>query len=498
MRRNAVLFAMPLLLPTGAALAQSAAPASAQGDVSVTIYNNDLALVQDVRPLDLAKGRVRQEFPDVSAGIRPETVTLGVADAGIVEQNFDYDLLSPEKLMDKAVGQTVTLVRTNPATGAETREQASVLANNGGTIVRVGDRIEVLEGTGARVVFSSLPANLRARPTLSVTLDSARGGTRPATLSYLSKGFSWKADYVALFDEGAGRIDVQGWVTLNNTSGTTFDRANVLLVAGAVGQGFGDGDGDDDGNGYGPRRPSPMVRAGTQSANRETLGDFYLYPIAGRTTLANAQQKQVGFLDVHGASAAKVYQFRNAGFAGSDDPQSAASVLKFSTAREAGLGDALPAGTVRVYMKDARGQPQFIGENAIDHTPMGSDLALKTGDAFDVKVKPTVEKRERISSSEWERTGRWRVTVNGKVSDVTVEQQREYWRTTMTYKVTNARPQPVTVDVVQAGLDNWWHDARVPSESLPGKQRSLDERVWQVPVPANGEAVLTVQFDTRY
>ncbi|WP_408590490.1 DUF4139 domain-containing protein [Novosphingobium sp.] len=500
MRRIATILALPLLVqPAGIALAQQAggqasgqasAQASAQGDVSVTIYNNDLALVQDVRQLGLTKGLVRQEFPDVSANIRPETVTLNVADAGIVEQNFDYDLLSPDKLMDKAVGQTVTLVHTNPATGAETREQATVLANNGGTIVRVGERIEVLEGSGARVVFPSLPANLRARPTLSVTLDSTRGGTRPATLSYLSRGFSWKADYVALFDESAGKIDVQGWVTLNNTSGTTFERAGVLLVAGAVGKGSDDGQSD--------YQPSPMVRAGAQSAPRETLGDFYLYPIKGRTTLANAQQKQVGFLDVHGASAAKVYQFRNAGFEGSDDPQSAASVLRFSTARDAGLGDALPAGTVRVYMKDARGQPQFIGENAIGHTPMGSDLALKTGDAFDVKVKPTVEKRERISSSEWERTGRWRITTNGKTEDVTVERQREFWRTTMTYKVTNARPQAVTVDVVQAGLDTWWHDARVPSESLPGKQRSLDERVWQVPVPVNGETVLTVQFDTRY
>jgi len=477
------------------ALAQTV-PTSAQGDVSLTIYNNDLALVQDVRQMALPLGRTRQEFPDVSAAIRPETVTLNAGGTGIVEQNFDYDLLTPAKLMDKAVGQTVTLVRTNPATGVENREAATILANNGGTVVRIGDRIEVLNEYGSRVIFPSLPAGLRARPTLSVTLDTTTPGPRPVSLSYLSRGFGWKADYVALFDEVVGKIDVQGWITLNNSSGTTFDKAKVLLVAGSVGDGaqnYGD-------QRYGGGRLMvPGNRMGTQSANRESLGDFYVYPIAGRTTVANAQQKQVSFLDVAGAPATKAYHFRNGWLSSQNEPQSADTVLRFSTAREAGLGDALPAGTVRVYMRDARGQPQFIGENTIGHTPMGSSLALKTGEAFDVKVQPVLEKRDRIDSGEWERSVRYRVTAPGKApSEATVETEKVFWRTTMTYKVTNAKAVPVTVEVVQGGLDNWWHDTRVPSESIKGEQRSADERIWQVPVPANGEATLTVQFDTRY
>lgn len=472
------------------ALAQTI-PTSAQGDVSLTIYNNDLALVQDVRQMSLPTGRHRQEFPDVSAAIRPETVTLNAGGTSIVEQNFDYDLLTPEKLMDKAVGQTVTLVR-----GADDkRETATILANNGGTIVRVGNHIEVLQNYGARVLFSSLPPGLRARPTLSVTLDTTAPGARPVSLSYLSRGFGWKADYVALFDEAAGKIDVQGWITLTNNSGTTFDKAKVLLVAGAVGDGSGGYNG-----GFRPQRPMmPGNRPGTESAARESLGDFYVYPIAGRTTVANAQQKQVSFLDVGGAPAIKAYHFRNGWLSSQTEPQSADTVLRFSTSREAGLGDALPAGTVRVYMRDARGQPQFIGENAIGHTPMGSSLALKTGEAFDVKVQPVLEKRDRIDSGEWEKTARYRITTPGKApSEVTVESEKVFWRTTMTYKVTNARATPVTVEVVQGGLDNWWHDARVLSESIKGEQRSADERVWQVPVSANGEATLTVQFDTRY
>ena len=492
--QQALSCAAVALIP--AALQAQTPPTSAQGEVAITIYNNDLALVQDTRTMALPKGRSRQEFPDVSANIRPETVTLSAGGAGIVEQNFDYDLLTPDKLMDKAVGQTVTLVRTNPATGAETRESAVILANNGGTVVRVGDRIEVLSGYGARVVFPSLPAGLRARPTLSVTLDSDTSGTRPVTLNYLSRGFGWSADYVALFDDAAGKIDVQGWITLNNTSGTAYPGAKVLLVAGAVGQ-------QNQNNGYESARPRMRTpsgnRPGTETANRETLGDFYLYPIAGRTTVANAQQKQVSFLDVAGAPASKGYFYRNDWLGSRDDAASVDSVLRFSSSRSGGLGDALPAGTVRVYMRDARGAPQFIGENSIGHTPMGSSLALKTGEAFDVKVQPTVQKRDRILSDEWERSARYRISIDGAPArEITIDTAKEFWRTTMTYKVTNAKAVPVTVEVVQAGLDTWWRDNRVPSESIKGTQRSADERIWQVPVPANGETTLTVQFETRY
>src|SRR3569623_805347 len=282
------------LIWPGAAAALSAPDATAQGVVAVTIYNNVLALIQDRRTLTLPAGRSRQEFADVSAAIRPETVTLGAPGTSVVEQNFDYDLLTPEKLMDKAVGQTVTLVHTNGATGAETRESARILANNGGAVVQIGDHIEVLSQYGARVIFPSLPPNLRARPTLSITLDSANAGPRPVTLNYLSKGFGWKADYVALFDEGAGKIDVQGWITLTNSSGTSFVNANTPLVAGAVG-----GDGNDNQRRYNYNPPQPRGnQPGTESAARERLGDFYVYPLAGRTTLAKAQTKQVSFLAV--------------------------------------------------------------------------------------------------------------------------------------------------------------------------------------------------------
>ncbi len=488
------------------ALAQPEIPPpdqTAQGDVAVTIYNNDLALVQDVRRIELPRGRTRQEFRDVSAQIRSETVTLTGEGIDIVEQNFDFDLLSPQAMMQAAVGETITLVRTNPATGQETRERARVLAANGGVVLQIGERIEVLrdDGLPVRVIFDQVPPNLRARPTLSVTLESARGGARPLALSYLTPGLGWRADYVTLFDERAGTIDVQGWITLTNNSGTTYTNANTLLVAGEVG---GGADGRYGRRGYPPPPPPPpgaMRRPGTETANREQLGDFYLYPLPERTTIANRQTKQVSFLDVRGARAERTYEYRNPWLATAEEPVSANTVLRFSSSRDQGLGDALPAGVMRVYMRDARGNPQFVGENAIGHTPMGSDIGLTTGQAFDVKVQPVVERRERITEQQWRTTSRFRIFhPNGTQTTAEQDDLREVtlWQTRMRYTLTNARPVPVTLNLYQSGLDNPWHDTRIVSESIASERLSADQVLWRVPVPANGTTVVEVTFQTRH
>lgn len=454
-----------LTLATALAFATSALGQNAQGEVQITIYQNGQSLVQDVRKLSLPAGRSKQEFPDVSAQIRAETVTLTGPGIGIVEQNFDYDLLTPAKLMEKAVGQTITLLRTNPATGVESRVQAKVLAANGGVVLQIGDSIEVLrdDGLPVRVIFDKVPPNLRARPTLSVTLES-KGGQTPTTLSYLTPGLGWTADYVSLFDEKKETIDVQGWVTLSNNTGTDFANADLLLVAGNP-------------NGGGGRRnmqsawsgsTGTIDEAGTESSERERLGDYYLYPLPERTTVANAQQKQVSFLDVKGVPARKAYEYDN-GWMASVESQSASTVLKFSTSKSGGLGDQLPAGTLRVYMRDQRGDPQFIGESRIESTPMGSSMSIRTGEAFDVKVKSVVEERTRINSSRW--------------------------LTKMRYELSNARNSAVTVDLGQSGL---WGDVRIKEQSQAGKRTSADRMEWSVLVPANGKAGLTVVFDSRY
>jgi hypothetical protein len=316
------------------------------------------------------------------------------------------------------------------------------------------------DGLPVRVIFDKVPPNLRARPTLSVTLES-KGGNVPATLTYLTPGLGWTSDYVTLFDDAKQTIDVQGWVTLVNNTGTDYKSANVLLVAGNPNAGGGRRD-------WGGGSTGTIDEAGTESNDRERLGDYYLYPLGERTTIANAQQKQVSFLDVKAAPARKVYEFTN-GWLATNDAISASSVLKFSTSRGGGLGDQLPSGTMRVYMRDKRGDPQFIGESVIEATPMGSQMSIRTGEAFDVKVKTIVAERTR---------------VNGR-----------RWKTRMQYELTNARNEAITVDLGQSGL---WGDVRITEQSQEGKRISADRVEWSVPVPANGKATLTATFDSRY
>ncbi len=440
---------------------------TASAQLAITIYNDDLALVQDQREMDLTGGRQRLEFPGVSGEIRPETVSLSATGVTIVEQNFDFDLLTPAKLMEKAVGSTITIVRVNPATGGETREKAEVLATNNGVVLKIGNRIEVLrdDGLPVRVIFDKVPENLRSKPTLSVTINGDGRGEKPITLSYLTSGLGWKADYVALFDDVTSKLDVQGWITLTNSSGTTYDSAKTTLVAGSPMRAD-----QYRAQQYRPQPPRPqMPQAGTESGDRERLGDFYLYPLAERTTIANMQTKQVSFLDVHGVPAVHGYEFRNYWLGTQEDPVSAKTVYRFSTGSAKGLGDQLPAGILRFYIRDKQGDPQFIGESSIDHTPMGSTLSLSTGDAFDVKVKPIVEKRERLGLTRW--------------------------RSSMKYTITNARPQPVTVTLQQDGL---WGDTRIESESQASTRPNANMAEWQVSVPANGSAEVTAVFNTAY
>lgn len=458
MNRRALLVSAGLLLvPLDAALAQ-------QRDVSVTIYNSNLALVEDARPLDLKAGRQKLEFKDVSAAIRPETVSLSAPGVTILEQNFDYDLLTPDKLMEKAVGQQVKIVRTNPGDGKETTEFATVLAANEGVVLKIGDRIEVLrdDGVPTRVIFDKVPETLRARPTLSVSVEAATAGARQAKLSYLTSGLSWKADYVALFDEAKNTMDLQGWITLSNNSGTPFENARTQLVAGDVNQ-------LNNGGGYSPRRSSGMISAGVESGVGERVADYYVYPLPERTTIASNQSKQVGFLSAQGVTAKKVYEVREGWFTSQAEPTKAVVAIQFSNARLAGLGSQLPMGTMRVYMRDAAGDPKFVGENAIGHTPAGSELSIKTGEAFDVSSQATLVAESRVSK---------RLT-----------------RYEMKYLLRNAKDQPVTVELRQGGLGR---DATVKAESLKGRRIDAQTLGWSVPVPANGETVLTFTVETGW
>jgi hypothetical protein len=447
-------------IPAGWLVAQES---GADKRLSLTIYNSNLALVEHVRALAVPAGRHRVEFRGVSAEIMAQTVSFAAPGLTLIEQNFDYDLLTPSKLMEKAVGQRVRIVRVNPGTGAETEETAEVLSTVGGVVLKIGERIEVLreDGIPARVIFDDVPPNLRASPTLSVLADARSAVSADVTLSYLTRGLSWNADYVATFDEPQGNVAMQGWITLTNNSGTTFANANAQLVAGDVNV---VGSEAEWWQVYNFRRASPgaLRGAGVEGSGREQLADYYVYPLAEATTIANNQTKQVSFLRADRVRADRGYEQTFYAFGSQPEPISAEVRVRFTNSQAAGLGDQLPSGVVRVYARDARGQPQFVGEDRIGHTSAGSELALKIGDAFDVTIQPTLRQATQASR---------------RATDYD-----------MSYLVRNARSLPITVTIRQDGL---WRFNEVRAESLPGRRTDADSFAWDVPVPANGETELT-------
>src|SRR5688572_21233052 len=288
-------------LCVAAALAASSAHAAVQEkpstladqqSVAVTIYNESLALVKDQRGVTLQAGRNRLALREVSGRMRPETALLrSLSHPGaltLVEQNFDFDLLTPAKLLEKYVGREVRIVRTHPTTGAESVETATVLAANGGVVMRIGDRIET--GLPGRIVYDGVPASLRDRPTLVTELESARAGQQALELSYLTGGLAWKADYVAELNAADTALDLNGWVTLTNTSGTSYPNAKLQLVAGDVNR---------------VRDEMRMAaRKGEMRASaapapqmaQEALFEYHLYTLQRPTTIADKQTKQVSLL----------------------------------------------------------------------------------------------------------------------------------------------------------------------------------------------------------
>lgn len=446
MRRLLLCVAIPLLMAAG--------PADPPRQLSLTIYNGDLALVRDVRQMTVPAGRTRLEFKDVSGRIRPETVSLDGKGLTVVEQNFDYDLLTPAKMLEKAVGKQVQIVRTITGTGKETTETATILSVNDGVVMKIGNRVEVLrdDGIPTRVIFNGIPENLRANPTLSVTVDTDGAGPRDVTLSYLTAGLTWTADYVAQFDEKQSTLDVQGWVTLSNRTGTSFSNVAPRLVAGNIGSAAGARSINQRFN-----RPSasPNQAAGTVSDRDQ---DFPTYSLPQRVTVADNQTKQISFLDLSRLKTRKMYFYTTGDLSSQPEPDHVAVALAFNNTSRA-----LPAGTIRVYTRDEQGAPKFTGEETIDHTPANSSLMITLGEAFDVTLQSTLVQAEKLS--------RGRTRYN------------------MRYEFHNARSSPVTVTLHQTGL--YGRDSEVEDESVKGTRLDAHTQSWDVPVPANGQAVLT-------
>ena len=360
--------------------------------VSVTVYNVNLALVRETRSLKIEQaGMATLRFMDVPSAINPRTVHLRSLTApgalSVLEQNYEYDLISPEKLLEKYVGKEVEVVEQ--AEDLTTRvSKATLLSVNGGPVYRIGDRIVL--NHGGRVTLPSIPPDLVARPTLVWTLRGDKPGPHDIEASYLTDGMNWSADYVAVIDADDRASDLTGWVTIENRSGATFRDATLKLVAGDVRR-------------VTPQAP-PMyeamradikMAAGAPQFAEESFFEYHLYTLERPTTIKDNQTKQISLLQAAAVPLTKrlllVGQsgwFRGRYGALSKD-QKVAVVLEIRNSKEGGLGIPLPKGTVRVYKKDRGGAEQFVGEDSIGHTPKDETLKLKIGEAFDVVADRT-------------------------------------------------------------------------------------------------------------
>jgi hypothetical protein len=441
-------------------------PVQDQLAVAVTIYNEDLALVRDRRRTELAAGVNNLAFIDVSALIRPETALLRAEGGGlaVLEQNFDFDLLTPHKLLEESVGETVRVVRTHPETGQDTIDEARLLSVADGIVLRIGDRIET--NFPGRIIFDKVPARLRARPTLVLQVEGTQAGAREIELSYLTGGLSWKADYVAALSPEEDNLDLNGWVTLTNTSGTTYSNAKLQLVAGDVNLVRERLE----------RRMDMMVTmeaAPAQPMAEEALFEYHLYTLGRPTTVGENQTKQVALLTGTDIPVTKEYRFVNVTTAynypmGEPARVNATVRLSFDNTEADRLGLPLPKGIVRVYKNDSGGEALFVGEDAIDHTPKGETVRLSLGRAFDVTAEAKQTDFEQISNRVFEAA--------------------------FAVDLKNAKPTPVTVTVAQDLPAQW----RILEESHPHAKTNAFQAEWRVPIPAEGKTLLTFRVRVTY
>jgi hypothetical protein len=446
--------------------------ADAQKALAVTIYNDDLALVKDLRGLTLIQGENRLAWRNVSARIRPETALLsetsGQLPVALLEQNFDFDLLDAESLLKKYVGRTVRVIRTNDA-GQRTEEEAKVLAANNGVVLRYADRIET--GVVGHLAYPDVPANLRDEPTLVLHLDAPVAGEGAFELSYLTRGLSWKADYVANLTADGAAMDLNGWVTLTNASGIAYRGALVQLVAGEVNQ-------------VPDAMPAPpMARGMVMSAEapmpqEESFDQYHLYTLPRATDIGNNQTKQVALLSAPRVPVTRelvVHGQAHAYRAQSGDgwvKLPVASRLRFLN-QDGSLGIPLPKGVVRVYSKDSRGNAQFVGEDGIDHTPKGETVSLKLGESFDVTARRKQTSFKKLSGT----------SAYNYAFEVAFEMELK-----------NAKPDPVTVKVIEDLPGDW----TMIKSSQPHTKEASNLASWQVQIPAEGTVTLTWQVQARF
>ncbi len=397
-----------------------------QTELAVTVYNSNIALVRDVRTLRLARGTSDLHFMDIAATVNPATVHFRSLSepsrVSVVEQNYEYDLLEPDKLLRKYVGRDVTLVRVRQSQNTTREEEvtARLLSYNTAPVWQINGQI--VTGMHADSIrFPQLPENLYSRPTLIWTLDNSGGAQHRVEASYLAGQLAWNADYVLTVARDDRAADIDGWVTLKNGSGTSFRNAALQLVAGdlnRVRQGVGQ---------MRDEAKSMPAAAAMERMAQEAFSDYHLYTLGRKTTINNNETKQVSMLGATSFPVQKRYivdgqafYYRNAQHPGAPLKDVVQVYYQFKNDAPAGLGMPMPAGIVRVYQSDSKGGVQFVGEDRINHTPKDETLNLKIGNAFDVVCERKQTDFQRVATSVYD--VEYEITLrNHKSSAVTVE-----------------------------------------------------------------------------
>jgi len=400
---------------SGAASAAETVTSTAgeRSDLSLTVYNSDIALVSETRDVTLPRGESRVRFLDVPGSIIPESIQVrfeGGVPVTVLEQSYEHDLVSPDRLIDKYVGRKVWLEYVNPVTGREQRLEATILSNRGGTVFRVGD--EIILNHAGKIIFPGLPEGLHTEPSLSWTVETEKSADVRLAVQFLARNITWKADYNLLLAGDDTRADLRGWITLNNRSGFAFEKAKLTLVAGEVN--------------VAPERKKGLMRMkmaaeAAPRAKEDRFFEYHTYSLQRRTTLEDNAEKQISMVDIKGIPVKKRYMVKGEQY------------FYFSRYREgtlrgragvfielkAGDGIPLPAGTVRVYKRDRNGETRFIGSDNIDHVAAGETVRIRTGDAFDILYERRQADWLRIAEGVFESSIEIKLR-NRKDGDVTV------------------------------------------------------------------------------
>ncbi len=391
--------------------------------VEVTVYNSNIGLVKDQRVVRLGKGLQELHFMDVASGIIPSSVSIksqaGRDSLNIIEQNYEYDLLSPQKLLNKFVGKEVKLYTKNSYTDKEEILQARILSNNeGGTVYQIGN--EITFNHPGRIIFSEIPENLISQPTLVWLLDNKFGERQKIEARYLTNGINWRASYVAVLNEMDDRADISGWVTIDNKSGAIYKNARLKLVAGDINR-------VDE---FQPPRTRDTLALQKAEAmaqfTEQEFFEYHIYTLESPTTLKNNQTKQVSLLSAQNIPIKKEFVFQGARYYymskyGEISPKQKVSVyIEFLNKKEHNLGIPLPKGIMRVYKYDHDKSLQFVGENTIDHTPKDEKIRIKLGEAFDVVASRKQTDWQKLSDKLYETA--FEVSIrNHKKEDIIVK-----------------------------------------------------------------------------